>query len=830
MRKRAGQWVLLVAALALGAARLGGPQPMLAQNDAQHVAAAQSQPLITTIHKESNLVLVDTVVTDKKEHYIEDLKATDFHVFDNNEEQRIISFTGPTPEGSGSTAAPHAPGQRRYIVLFFDNSTMGMADQARARKAAAQFVDKTASQDREMAVIEFTGVFRLVQNFTDNSDLLARAVGSVKVASVNPNDTSSSPSAAIAASSINTQPTSVIGNPVAIGTAGFSLNNVAADFGARDLLFALRDVIKLLAPIPGRKTMVLFSAGFLLDDTLMPELTATIDAANKANVAIYPLDVRGLFSGLPDATSSLHLPPGLVDPAGSQPASYPDYPHYSGLLALLWPQHGGGGGGGGGAGGGGGGVGGGGAGGGGAGGGGRGGGGGVGSGGGTGGSGGGGRGGAGGTGGTGGAGGGRGGGTGGTGGAGGGRGGAGGGGTFSGPNGVNSVFGNPNFIPNQNIMFPTQATATQDVLYALANGTGGFPIVNNNDLLAGLDRIGHELDEYYTLGYAPSDLGHDGTYHTIKVKVDTRGLEVRARNGYYDTKGVDALAGKAEGKALEAQLAGTQAGGGHLTAEASYFYTAANDALVNVALALPSDAFNFEKQKKNYKCDVTILGVAYRPDGSVAARFSDSRSLDFDKQQYKDFGDTGFTYRSGFDIAPGQYTLKIAIGTGGNGVAKQDIPITVQPYNGNQFSISGLMLSNQFQPVAQSAVNLDEALLEDQKTFVAQGMEIQPSASNSFKAGQTLALYVEVYEPDLTSAAAPSVQLQYEVINRKTNQPVASSSAPLTKFVKLGNPVIPVGIPIRTEGFQAGDYEVEVLASDSNGGRSPVQRATFSLN
>jgi hypothetical protein len=93
-----------------------------------------------------------------------------------------------------------------------------------------------------------------------------------------------------------------------------------------------------------------------------------------------------------------------------------------------------------------------------------------------------------------------------------------------------------------------------------------------------------------------------------------------------------------------------------------------------------------------------------------------------------------------------------------------------------------------------------------------------------------LALYVEVYEPQLTSSAAPSVQLQYEVINTKTNLPVASSAAPLTNFVKAGNPVIPVGLPIKTEGFEAGQYEVEVLASDSNGGRAPVQRATFTLN
>lgn len=823
---------MVAAILVLSTARLGGPHHLWAQNDAQTVAAAQSQPTVTTIHKESNLVLVDTVVTDKKDHYIQDLQAKDFHVYDNGDEQKIVSFTGPSPAAgsagsSAGMAAPHAPGSRRYIVLFFDNSTMALADQARARKAAAQFVTKTASEDRAMAVVEFTGTFHLVQNFTDNSDLLARAVSGVKSAAVNPNDTTSTSSSFGSPNGLGTSPGG-LSVPGAISTAGgYSLNTVAGDFGARDLLYALRDVIKLLGPIPGRKTMILFSSGFSLDDELLPELTATIDAANKANVAIYPLDVRGLFSGVPDATSWLHLPPGLTTEGNP---SYPEYPHYDGLLALLSPQHGGGGGGGGAAGGGG-----------------------SSGGGGGGGRGGGGFGGAGGAGGTGGTGGGRGGsGTGGTGGTGGGRGGSGssgstgssgggrggstggrggGGGTTGGPGAVNTLYGNPNFAPNANIpQFPISATATQDVLYALATGTGGFPILNNNDFLAGLDRIGHELDEYYTLGYVPVDLDHDGSYHSIKVKVETKGLEVRARSGYYDTKGADALAGKAEGKTLETQLASSQAGSGHMTAEASYFYSAADDALVNVALAVPADAFNFDKEKKSYQCDVTILGVAYRPDGSVAARFSDSRPLKFDKQEYKDFSETGFTYRTGFDVAPGQYNLKVAVGTGGNGAAKQEIPLTVRAYNGNQFSISGVMLSNRIQPVSQSAVTLDEALLEDQKTFVAQGMQIEPSASNSFKTGQALALYVEVYEPQFASGSSPTVQLQYEVIDRKTNMPVASSSAPLEKFAKAGNPVIPVGIPLKTAGLQAGNYEVEVLAVDSSGNRSPVEHSLFALN
>jgi hypothetical protein len=396
---------------------------------------------------------------------------------------------------------------------------------------------------------------------------------------------------------------------------------------------------------------------------------------------------------------------------------------------------------------------------------------------------------------------------------------------------VATPFGNPNFIPNANIpQFPTDIATNQNVLYALASGTGGFPIFNSNDLAGGLDKIGHELDEYYVLGYVPAAISHDGSYHAIKVKVDTQGLKIRARNGYYDTKGVDALAGKPEGKTLEAQLASPQPGAIQMRAEASYFYTGPDQAVVNIALQVPADALNFEKDGKNYKCDVSLIGAAYRADGTVAARFSDSRPLSFDKKDLKEYTKGPFSYHTGFDIAPGEYKLKVLVNAGSSSFAKQEIPLTVRPYTGNQFSISGVILSNQFQSVNNAAVSMDEALLQDQKTFVAQGFQIEPSASNSFNVGDTLALYVEVYEPGLVASGSTQVQVQYEVINRKTNEQVKNSVFPLEKFVKAGNPVIPVGVPLHLDDLKPGDYELEILAMDSAGNRSPVEHAAFSLN
>ena len=135
------------------------------------------------IRTETNLVLVDVVALDKKDNYVQDLTQNDFRVLEDDKEQPITTFSRGSEPG-----APQAPAQRRYLVLFFDNATMSPADQIRARQAAAQFVEKSASKERLMAVVDFTGAFRVTQNFTADVETLKKAVSGIKFSSVQPNE------------------------------------------------------------------------------------------------------------------------------------------------------------------------------------------------------------------------------------------------------------------------------------------------------------------------------------------------------------------------------------------------------------------------------------------------------------------------------------------------------------------------------------------------------------------------------------------------------------------------------------------------------------------
>src|ERR1700720_4829239 len=174
---------LAAAASCLFLVQLAGQTPQ-AQTPAAPVPAqtpdASQQPG-PTIKAESRLVLVDAVVTDKKGNYIHDLTQNDFKVYEDNKEQSVASFS------FGADTAIQAQGQKRYLILFFDNSTMAMPDQIQARDAAKKFIEANAGPDRLMAVVDFGGTLRIVQNFTANADLLRGAVSGVKSSSVDPN-------------------------------------------------------------------------------------------------------------------------------------------------------------------------------------------------------------------------------------------------------------------------------------------------------------------------------------------------------------------------------------------------------------------------------------------------------------------------------------------------------------------------------------------------------------------------------------------------------------------------------------------------------------------
>ncbi len=710
--------LILMSALQVGAQDTGGP----------------------VIKSEKRLVLVDAIVADKKGNYIRDLTAKDFRVWEDRKEQDIESFSF-----EAGASGPNA--QKRYLVLFFDNSTMQFGEQAQARKAAQQFIDTNAGPNKEVAVVNFGGSLQIAQNFTEDSERLKQAISGVKFSSVSPNGDT--------------------------GMGNAQLSRAVADFGARDVLLALRTLAKSLGSVPGRKTLVFLSSGFPLSNELRSELTAVIDVCNKNNVAIYPIDVRGLVA------AARLTPPNPPNPPNSVTVTM--IPHL--VTASYVTQRG----------------------------------------------------------------------TGGSVGStpvrssSGTRGGTTAGSanrgnvpsTSSSSNRGNNPAFNPLMNPNSPFnqarsIMPTipNVNGNQEVLYDLANGTGGFVIVNTNDLLAGLQKIGHEQDAYYVLGYTPSE-SKEGSCHELKVKVDRGGTEVRARSGYCTTKPVDLLAGSAVEHDLENRAAAAAPGNVKASMKLPFFYTSSNTARVNVAMDIPADSLQFEKQKGKQHSEMNVLGIVTDQQGSVAARFSDNVKLNFEnKKEVEEFQENPMHYQTQFDIAAGNYQVKVVFSSGGQGFGKLETPLSIDAYDNSKFGISSVALSRELHKMSDLDVNLDATLLEGHTPLVSQGMEIIPAGSSTFgKSGPAVA-YLEVYEPLLqqTQGSGFNVGVDMRVVDQKTGQPKLDTGfMPLASYMKSGNPMIPVGMRLPVDKLDPGSYRLEFQAKDTAGNVSRLRSTDFEV-
>jgi hypothetical protein len=368
-------------------------------------------------------------------------------------------------------------------------------------------------------------------------------------------------------------------------------------------------------------------------------------------------------------------------------------------------------------------------------------------------------------------------------------------------------------------------------MYALAAGTGGFVIANTNDLLAGLEKIGREQNEYYLLGYRPPE-SDEGSCHTIQVKiVDRGGTQVRSRTGYCNVRPQDLLAGSSVEKGLEAIASGTAEGALHASMLAPYFYTSNNVARVDVAMEIPSGKLKFEKEKGKFNSTIHVLGLVLKADGSVAARFSDTLKLHLEnKKDVETFKENPLHYEGQFDVASGQYTLKVAFSSGGESFGRVETPLVIDPYDGKQFSISGVAFSRSSVRVADMDTGLDAAMIEDRKVLVSRGFQIIPSGSNQIKKTDKALLYLEVYAPALLLPNYPVIGIQLRIVDSKTGAPMEDTGLMnLANLITPGNAVIPVGMGLPLDKLTAGKYRAEVQARDSAGHKTSLRTTEFDV-
>ncbi|HTV13842.1 MAG TPA: VWA domain-containing protein [Acidobacteriaceae bacterium] len=278
---------------------------------AQNPTASQDQSGTITFKVNSELVLTNVVVRDKKTgDIVKGLTEKDFTVTEDNKPQHIVSFdfesvdqAAPLSEATINASAPNGVfgakagtatqeelRNHRLIVMFFDITSMQPDDIERAQEAARDYINKQMHPADLVAVASLNETLSLDQDFTANKTLLLKAVNSYSGTQDNGFQSGA------------TSTTNQVEDSSAFTPDEQEYNDINTD---REL-FAIEDIAKSLTYLNEKKSLLYFSGGIQRDGIEnQASLHSAINAAVRANVSIYSVDARGLqaISPLGDATT-----------------------------------------------------------------------------------------------------------------------------------------------------------------------------------------------------------------------------------------------------------------------------------------------------------------------------------------------------------------------------------------------------------------------------------------------------------------------------------------------------------------------------------------------
>ncbi len=303
-----------------------------------------------TIRTNTRLVLVDVVVTDKKDQPISGLKAEGFTVEENGKKQKISVFVPPgTPAAVKAAPAPAGvlsnhpenvgPASGVPTVLLLDACNSPFKDQAYARSQMLKYVVEQGQSGHPMAVLTLTDRVRVLQQFTSDPQVLLTAIKKLRPQEQILQSAGPAPETHGIADGPGGGASSAAVGAAMVAAQQFADLQVGYNLERRTLITveAMKALTRILGGLPGRKNVVWLTASLPFD--LVPEDRNVSDAelladlpgqgrqrsvsTNAAgayaaesrqlhgqdikeaeselassNIAIYPVDVTGLMSGM----------------------------------------------------------------------------------------------------------------------------------------------------------------------------------------------------------------------------------------------------------------------------------------------------------------------------------------------------------------------------------------------------------------------------------------------------------------------------------------------------------------------------------------------------
>jgi VWFA-related protein len=207
-----------------------------------------------------------------------------------------------------------------------------------------------------------------------------------------------------------------------------------------------------------------------------------------------------------------------------------------------------------------------------------------------------------------------------------------------------------------------QESRQSDVLWSVANGTGGQGFANSNDLAGGFRRLVATPETSYLIGFVPQNLKYDGHFHSLKVALTSKEkYTVQARSGFYAPKRVETPADAVKQEIEEAVLSQEEQHGLPIQLHTQYYKVDATDAKLAILAHVDIGRIRFDKLDGRNKNDLTIVAALFDRNGNFVTATEKVLEMRLRDTTLERLSHTGVTVKTSFDVKPGSYLVRLVV-------------------------------------------------------------------------------------------------------------------------------------------------------------------------
>jgi VWFA-related protein len=354
----------------------------------------------------------------------------------------------------------------------------------------------------------------------------------------------------------------------------------------------------------------------------------------------------------------------------------------------------------------------------------------------------------------------------------------------------------------------TNFMESQQSLRYLANETGGFPFINQNDLDLGMRQVIADQSSYYLLGYQPDADTFDpkqNKFNKLEVKVKRSDLKVRYRSGFFgitDEK-IQNVSQNPQQKLLTALTSPFGASDVNLSLYPVYQNDQKNGDLIQALVYIDAKDLKFNETNGKQKANFDIVAMTFGDNGITVSQLSKTYAIEVSEKVYQSMLANGFVYKLDVPIKkPGAYQFRIALRDTNSdkvGAASQFIEV---PNFKNRISLSNVILDNftteEWQKIRFGGNDSERSVLLD-------------STLREFKGGTILRYDYVIYNPKKVQTLTTQMRLISDGKVVYEDKPAPLKTERQTDLMRVPS----FGAITLGKNLEAGNYILQIIVSDT---------------